>query len=64
MKKRIVHHEQSVFSYNIFIISRATALARSGGTAFPTCVYCGTSTLRFRPPVVLLPRNSNQSSKD
>lgn len=27
------------------IICVATALIRSGGTAFPTCEYCGTSTL-------------------
>ena len=40
------------------------ALAIKGGTAFPTCVYCGTSTRRLSPPVVLFPKNSNESSKD
>lgn len=40
------------------------ACAMSGGTALPTCVYCGTSTLRLWLPVVSFERNSNQSGKD
>lgn len=53
-----------LFYYKTFKISSAIALAINGGTAFPTCVYCGTSTRRLNPPVVLFPKNSNESSKD
>ncbi|SVC32243.1 uncharacterized protein METZ01_LOCUS285097, partial [marine metagenome] len=35
-----------------------------GGTAFPTCEYWGTSTLRLWLPVVSFEQNSNQSGKD
>lgn len=50
--------------YKHFFISKAIAFANSGGTALPTCVYCGISTRRCSPPVVLFPRNSKESSND
>ena len=40
------------------------AWAMRGGTALPTWVYWGTSTLRLWLPVVSFERNSNQSGKD
>ena len=51
-------------SHKHFFISSAIAFDNSGGTAFPTCVYCGTSILLRSPPVVLFPKNSKLSSND
>ena len=55
------NHNKEIES-NALMISKATAFANKGGTALPTCVYCGISTLLNKPPVVLFPKNSNESS--